>query len=263
MSYSTKEWEAMQADPHSLSSVLRETTNAQLVMETIIAHKSPQLQGGLLVYTGDNQGAIACLKKMMGKGKILAALKRVYEVAAAHEVALEFIWKPRESAEIRHADTLSRYIDTSDFALSQQIFQRLGRRWGFPTADIFAGETHKFHKHSKYYTLHYTPKTSGVDAMLQDWSGLTNSAGRMLLWVFPPFHLVGAVIRKLLLHQTNAILLVPAWTCYWTAILHELPIVDSCNLPFYRGMYIMGSRLPVSMQQMGCPYTLKAYKVQF
>ena len=263
MSYSIEDWEAMQADPHSLSSVLRETRNAQLVLETVIAHKSAQLQGGLLVYTGDNQGSIACLKRMMGKGEILAAVRKVYEVAAAHDIALEFIWKPRESAEIQHADTLSRYIDTADFALSQQIFQRLGRRWGFPTADVFAGEAHRFHKHSKYYTLHYTPKTSGVDAMLQDWSKLANTAGRLLLWVFPPFQLVGAVIRKLLLHKASAILLVPAWTCYWTATLQELPIVDSCKLPFYKGMYVMGSRLPVSMQQIGCPYTLMAYRVQF
>ena len=183
-----------------------------------------------------------------------------------HAIALEFIiiWKPRESAEIKHADTLSRYVDTSDFALSQQqIFQRLRKSWGFPTADVFAGEAHWLHKHSKCYTAHFTPKTSGVDAMLQDWGKLAISADKLLLWVFPSFQLVGAVIRKLLLHETDAILLVPAWTCCWTAMLQELSMVYTCKLPFYRGMYVMGSRLPVSMQQIGCPYTLMAYTVQF
>ena len=82
MSYSIEDWEAMQADPHSLSSVLRETKNAQLVLETVIAHKSPQLQGGLLVYTGDKQGSIACLRRMLGKGEILVAVREVYELAA-------------------------------------------------------------------------------------------------------------------------------------------------------------------------------------
>lgn len=263
MSYSTEDWEAMQADPYSLSSVLRETKNAQLVLETVIKHRSTTLQGALLVYTGDNQGSIACLAKMMGKGDILDAVRQVYEVAAAHDVALEFIWKPRESPEIQLADSLSRYVDTADFALNQATFQRLGKRWGFPTADVFAGGAHKFHKHNRYYTLHYTPKTAGVNAMLQDWNKLSNSVGRLLLWVFPAFQLVGAVIRKLLLHKTAAVLLLPAWTCYWTAMLESLPIVDSCKLPFHRGMYVMGSRLPLSMQQAGCPYALMAYKVQF
>ena len=39
--------------------------------------------------------------------------------------------------------------------------------------------------------------------------------------------------------------------------------MDSCRLPFHREVYIMGSRLPVSMQRAGCPYALMAYKVQF
>ena len=107
-------------------------------------HRSATLQGALLVYTGDNQGSIACLAKMMGKGEILAVVRQVYEVAAAHDVALEFIWKPKESAEIQHAYALSRYVDTSDFVLNQATFQRLVKRWGSPTADIFAGEAHKF-----------------------------------------------------------------------------------------------------------------------
>ena len=65
-----------------------------------------------MVYTRENQGSISCLKKMLGKGKILARVRRVYEVAAAH-VDLEFIWKPKdsESAEIQHADTLSSLED--------------------------------------------------------------------------------------------------------------------------------------------------------
>ena len=101
--------------------------------------------------------------------------------------------------------------------------------------------------------------------MLQDWNTLSHGVGRLLLWVFLPFQVVGAVIRKLLLHKTDAILLLPAWTCYWTAtgMLEDLPIVDSCKPPFHRGKYVIGSRLPLSMQQVGCPYALMAYRVQF
>ena len=44
-------------------------------------------------------------------------------------------------------------------------------------------------------------------------------------------------------------------------MLQSLPIVDTYKLPFYRGMYIMGLRLPITVRHQGCPYTLIAYRV--
>ena len=257
LSYNTDEWAALSADPHSLSSVHRETRNAQLTLQTVILQRASQVQGALLVYFGDNQGSISCLRKMRGLGSTLAVVRELYAVAAAHDVALEFIWKPRTTAEIQLADELSRTIDTSDFALNNTLFVRLCKQWGFPTADVFAGQSRRFHKHKKFFTSHFTPDTAGVDAMLQDWACLKDSQGRLQLWVFPPFQLVGQVIQKLLKHRSNAILLLPAWVCYWTTTLSSLPIQDEYCLPYHRGMYILGSRLPPSMQQSGCPYSLK------
>ena len=63
LSYDTAEWAAMLADPHSLSSAHRETQNAWLTLQTVILHKASTVAGGLLVYTGDNQGSISCLRK--------------------------------------------------------------------------------------------------------------------------------------------------------------------------------------------------------
>ena len=263
MSYSLEEWAAMQADPHALSSVLRETENAKLVLETIILHRSDTVAGGVLVYTGDNQGSIACLSKMMGKGEILNIVRRVHELAAAHDVALEFIWQPRTTEAIQIADSLSRIVDTSDFALNNTVFEQLGRRWGFPTADVFAGAAQKFHKHKIYFTMYYTPNTSGVNGMLQDWSLLKNSRGRLLLWVFPPFQLIGAVLKKMLHHRTNAILILPAWVGSWTAMLQALPIQGVQGIAYHRFLFTLGSRLPDSMHQSGCPYSLRAYRIVF
>ena len=200
---------------------------------------------------------------MRGLGDTLAVVRQLYELAATHDVALEFIWKPRTTAEIQLADSLSRIVDTSDFALNNAIFVRLCRQWGFPTADVFAGQSRRFHKHSRFYTAYFTPDTSGVDAMLQDWTSLRNSKGKLQLWVFPPFYLAGQVIKKLLMHKTDAIVLLPAWVCYWTAMLSSLSIREECCLPYYKGMYILGSRLPPSMQQTGCPFSLTAYWVKF
>ena len=263
LSYGTDAWATLLDNPHSLSSVHRETQNARLTLQTVIQHRAETVAGSLLVYTGDNQGSISCLRKMKGLGDTLTVVRELYELAATHDVALEFIWKPRTTAEIQLADKLSRLVDTSDFAINNAIFEMLCRRWGFPTADIFAGQSRRFHKHKKFYSAYFTPDTAGVDAMLQDWTSMRDTRGRLQLWVFPPFHLVGQVIRKILMHKTDAILLLPAWVCYWTAVLSSLPIKDECFLPYYKGMYILGSRLPPSMQQSGCPYALKAYWVKF
>ena len=263
LSYDIDEWAALVANPHSLSSLHRETQNAKLALQTVILHARGMVSGGLLVYIGDNQGSISCLQKMRGLGETLAIFRELYELAATHDVALEFIWKPRTTADIQLADSLSRIVDASDFALNNTIFERLCKRWGFPTAVVFAGQSRRFHKHKKFYTAYFTPDTLGVNAMLQDWTRLQDSRGRLQLWVFPPFSLVGQVVQKLLLHRTDAILLLPAWVCYWTPMLSSLPIRDECFLPYHKGMYILGSRLPPSMQQSGCPFSLMAYWVKF
>lgn len=119
-----------------------------------------------------------------------------------------------------------------------------------------------FIKQASFFTACYTPHTAGVNAMLQDWGKLHDATGGLLLWVFPPFHLVGQVIVKLVQEQLPAILLVPAWVCYWTPLLRGLSIRDEVSIPYNKGLYILGSRLPESMQRSGCPYPLTAYFVQ-
>ena len=88
LSYDTDEWAALLADPHSLSSVHRETQSAKLALQTVILHKTSTVAGGLLVYTGDNQGSISCHRKMRGLGDTLAVVRQLYELAATHDVAL-------------------------------------------------------------------------------------------------------------------------------------------------------------------------------
>ena len=241
LSYDASEWGQLQANPHSLSSVLRETTNAKLVMQTIMR-------------------SIDCLRKMQGKGAILDAVRELYQTATQHDVHLEFIWQPRASAEISYADTLSRIIDTSDFALSHKEFYKLCKQWGFPTGDVYAGAAKDFHKAAKYFTMAYTPKTWGVDALLQDWHRLGNSEGRVLLWVFPPFQLIGNTINKLAQQRLDAILILPAWVCWWTPLLSTLgssrPAMQ--ELHYHRSMYVLGSRLPLGMRVW---YSLRAYRV--
>lgn len=256
----------------SLSSVLRETRNAKLVLETIMAQRSDEVKGGLIVYTGDNQGSIDCLQKMKGKGEILDAVRDLYQISCAHDVQLEFVWKPRTSDVIQYVDALSRVVDASDFALGHHDFMRIcqkhtpeGTKWGFPTCDVFAGGAKDFHKASKYFTLYYCPRTAGINGLRHPWNGpaMSNSIGRTLLWLFPPFKLIGQVLMKLAHEQVDAILLLPAWTCYWHGMLQRLPIADQVQVDYHKNMFVLGSRLPTDMLSDPPRYRLTAYLIKF
>ena len=106
----------------------------------------------------------------------------------------------------------------------------------------------------------YTPNTSGVNGLLQDWNELGNSQGRVLLWVFPPFQLIGDTIKKVAQQRLDTILILPAWVCWWTPMVSTLgsskPTVQKLN--YHKSMYDLGSRLPPGMRVQ---YSLNAYGV--
>lgn len=254
-----------------LSSVYRETKNAAFVVKACIRENPQKVHGSLIVYTGDNTGSAACLTKMMGKGKTLDEVRGLYQEANAANVHLEFIWKSRESLEVKMADDLSRVVDVSDFALRYEVFKRIclnkkdqgGQGWGFPTGDAFAGAHKEFHKASRYFTWHAAPGVL-ADGLLWHWKHLGDAvASRALIWVFPPFHLLGEAIRKLMESQMDAILVTPAWYGPWESLLHMLPIWDKLEVPYTPGMFMLGSRLPQIMHTSPPCYNLRAFRVVY
>jgi hypothetical protein len=237
-----------------------------------MTQKGEEVRGGVIVYTGDNQASIDCLRKMMGKGAILDVVRDLYHISTVHDVQLEFEWKPRSSDVIEYVDALSRVVDGSDFALSHHAFVRIcqkvapdGSTWGFPTCDAFAGAAKDFHKASRFFSLYYCPNTSGINGLRHSWKGpdICNSMGRSLLWLFPPFKLIGQVLQKLLDEQVTAILILPAWLFFWQGMLQRLPIADQQRVNYHKGLFIFGSRLPKEMLAKPPRYRLAAYLVRF
>ena len=64
--------------------------------------------------------------------------------------------------------------------------------------------------------------------------------GQALLWVFPPFPLIGAVINKLLLEQVNAIVILPRFLRFWTAMLRKLPVFAVHEMVYSGRLYTIG-----------------------
>ena len=121
--------------------------------------------------------------------------------------------------------------------------------WGWPTWDVFTGGAEQQDVMSRYYTLFHTPGALAANAMYQNWQQDARRHSRAgMVWVFPPCPLVDAVINKLLLEHVDAILILPRFMRYWAAMLGELPTVAVHELPYFAGLYTIGSRAPQHMQ---------------
>ena len=84
---------------NQLSSVLRETKNVRLALETVInSIPTAQHAGRVFVYTWDCAPAIQGLLKMKGSVEVFPEVERLCLAAAAAQLALDFIWKPRTGA---------------------------------------------------------------------------------------------------------------------------------------------------------------------
>lgn len=106
------------------------------------------------------------------------------------------------------ADELSRLKsqDTSDFQLGKKHFEKLCKSFGNVAIDLFASKNTK--QCSRYVSWLPDPFCEAVDAFTLRWNEY--------FFAFPPFNLVGRVLRKIENEQAKGIVVVPDWpTQYW------------------------------------------------
>jgi hypothetical protein len=85
---------------------------------------------------------------------------------------------------------------------------------GHPTVDLFASRTS--HQLDNYMSFKMDPGATATDAFQQPWEN-------MLPYAFPPFSLVGRVLKKVNNHQCDMILVAPVWPCQpWYPLLLEM-----------------------------------------
>ncbi len=133
---------------------------------------------------------------------------------------------------VRHvsqvADAWSKVEDNSEWLLHEEVYQELiqdevleGRR---PALDVFASNT-TTKVSGAFYSKFMCPGTKGVDAMVHPWA-LKDQAGEMMLaYISGPFHLMGAVVRKIKDDRVDCILVGPKWPRHWWALLQVMPAV--------------------------------------
>ena len=225
---------------------------------------------GMVVYTGDCFPAMQSLVKMKGTPAVFPEVRELYLFAAEHDVHVEFAWMPRTAEWLQHADELSLLPDSSELFIRPAQLRLVctlmfnGVSWGWPTLDVFAGAASGQHTASKFYSLYYAPGCIGVNGLHQNWYADAQVQGyHSLVWLFPPFSLIGAALKKLCLERVNAILIAPKYVRYWVSLLKQLPVVARHDLGFHRGLFTVGSKAPVQWRQTLPRIPLMAYLIKF
>ena len=103
------------------------------------------------------------------------------------------------------------FQDSSEWKLCPTVFQQICSHLGKPLLDLLASRL--CHQLSRSIAWRRDPQSVATDAFQQDWK-------YQFLYAFPPFSMIGRVLRKVQKDQTNMIIVTPAWQSQsWYPIL--------------------------------------------
>ena len=101
------------------------------------------------------------------------------------------------------ADKQSRSMhDNMEWKLNPMLFSKICDHWGKPDIDLFASRLNN--QTQKYCSWKPDPGAAAVDALSIDWGSLS-------FYAFPPFNMVGRVLRKIEEDEAEGIIVVPHW----------------------------------------------------
>lgn len=105
------------------SSTARELTGIRKASQQFVSQPPPGVTSSSepLQVVNDNQGAVAALCNLTGKTETLLLAAAIWKFIVANKMQVSFQWFPRTTSEVMEADRLSKYVDTSDWALSRQF----------------------------------------------------------------------------------------------------------------------------------------------
>ena len=178
----------------------------------------------------DNMTALSYLLKMGGiQNREMATLARkIWDFSLSRKIMITAEYLPgRLNTE---ADWVSRHFqDSSEWLLSPRLFHLICKKQGTPSVDLFASRA--CHKLLLYIAWKADPLSQGIDAFQQNWkvNGLT--------YAFPPFSLIGKVVKKVKAEAAKMILVTPNWpTQSWFNQILELWIANPLLLPLSQGL---------------------------
>lgn len=123
------------------------------------------------------------------------------------------------------ADKASRlFNDSTEWTLSDRYFRNICRLFGNPVIDMFASRLN--YKLMPYCSWQPDPGAQTIDAFTLDWSTYP------LIYIFPPFSIVGRVLQKITADRASAVIVVPHWpTQPWFSRLQPLLVEPPLRIP--------------------------------
>jgi len=188
--------------------------------------------GTILRLRTDSMVALGVIRAGSSRSPVLMdEMRDLYELCSSMSVELRV--EHVSSVLNEWADRLSRENDSTDWTLRPATFQRLDRLYGPHTVDLFASSANT--RCDRFFSRWLCPGALGADALHQSWDDEN-------CWANPPFHLVGAVVSRILATGAHVTLVVPEWRAqpWWRRAVegciewHQLPLAD--------GVYTHGSR---------------------
>lgn len=182
-------------------------------------------------------------------GKILnfhRIVKQIWEWAISRDIWLISCFIPGKINV--EADRLSRLLnETTEWSLSQNCFTKILHKYPEISVDLFA--SHLNYKLPKYVSWLPDNQAFACNAFSIKWT-------TFLGYVFPPFNLIGRVLKKVELEGCNVILVVPEWRSqYWFSKLESMLIDEPLFLPRSRSTLVNpvnAQATPVKSRLMVC-----------
>ena len=162
----------------------------------------------------DNMTAVAYIKNLGGVKSIGCdqIARDIWEWCENRNVVLSISHIPGVDNVL--ADFRSRsFSDSLEWELNSKIFDKICKVFGMPNMDLFA--TRLNNKCPCYASWEPDPQAVKLDAFTFPWN-------ETLYYAFPPFSLVGRVIRKAERDGSNLILVAPRWPSQtWYSLLMQ------------------------------------------
>jgi hypothetical protein len=163
------------------------------------------LHGRLVQYCTDSQNAFYCVMGMKGTGANLDVVRAVYALLFGSAAELSVVWRPRTDVQQQHADYLTKEgaADSTQWKLNRAVVAQL---FSCPVLRPSCRSCD-----GRYFSLFPCPGARGVSALDHRWADIPplSPARRALLYANPPFHLVGAVLGKVLRERVDCVVVVP------------------------------------------------------
>ena len=174
----------------------------------------------------DNMTTIAYINNQGGTKKICNQIARkIWQWAIEKGIWLSATHIP--GVENVEADRESRLgkKSHSEFMLNPWLFEKLQNTWGTIEIDLFASRINC--QVGKYFSWKPDPGAVAIDAFSQFWGNYETK------YAFPPFSIIGKVLKKVREEQTELIIVVPIWpTQPWFSQI--LRMVIDCIFVFPR-----------------------------